>query len=401
MLYKKQLTLILSILLIGLWSLTISASTVGNPRSVSYTKTNGQIDRHTTWDCVYFGKYPQADNGTYQPIKWRVLSVNGNDAFLLSDSILDCQQYNSGSALVTWETSSLRTWLNNDFYKKAFSASEKEAILSTTVTDTTNNITKISGGNDTVDKVYLLSTKEVLREIYGFSSDYKIISETRQSPNTTYASASGCFTTDDPTYTPNGWWWLRSPGALSDTAAYVNHRGEVTPQGYKNSRRDVGVRPCLHLNLSFSSWSYAGTVSSDPTENSSSQGDSKTVSPSEEGNASGSAKEGTNNNTSTNSVSTGNTSTNAHNATSATIKASKSTVKKGKKSTVKITANSGGKITVKAKSKNAKNKEYVKIKNNKLTFSKKAAKGKYTFTVTSAAKGNYKKTTKTITIRVK
>ena len=85
----------------------------------------------------------------------------------------------------------------------------------------------------------------------------------------------------------------------------------------------------------------------------------------------------------------------------ATIKASKTTVKKGKKTTVKITANSGGKLKVKAKSKNADNKKYVKIKNNKITFLKKAPKGKYKFTVVSAANGNYKETKKTISIRVK
>ena len=91
----------------------------------------------------------------------------------------------------------------------------------------------------------------------------------------------------------------------------------------------------------------------------------------------------------------------------ATTKASKKTVKKGKKTTVKVTSNSGAKLTVKAsnkKSKTAKKKKYVKIKNGKtakITFTKKAPKGKYTFKVTSPAKGSYKKTVKTITIKVK
>ena len=61
-------------------------------------------------------------------------------------------------------------------------------------------------------------------------------------------------------------------------------------------------------------------------------------------------------------------------------------------------------LTVKAKNARAKNKKYVKIssgKTAKLTFTKKAAKGVYKFTVTSPAKGNYKKTSKTIKIVVK
>ncbi len=48
----------------------------------------------TTWDCIYFGNYWQNDtngdgkadqNDKKQPIEWWVLSVNGNDAFLLAD----------------------------------------------------------------------------------------------------------------------------------------------------------------------------------------------------------------------------------------------------------------------------------------------------------------------------
>ena len=85
----------------------------------------------------------------------------------------------------------------------------------------------------------------------------------------------------------------------------------------------------------------------------------------------------------------------------ATIKASKTTVKKGRKTNVKIVSNSGGKITVKAKSRNAKNKKYARIKNNKITILKKAPRGTYKFIVTSAAIGNYKETTKTIRIKVK
>ena len=88
----------------------------------------------------------------------------------------------------------------------------------------------------------------------------------------------------------------------------------------------------------------------------------------------------------------------------ATIKASKTTVKRGKKTVIKITSNSGAKLTVKAKDAKAKNKKYVKIssgKTAKITFTKKAAKGVYKFTVTSPANGNYKKTSKTIKIVVK
>lgn len=83
-------------------------------------------DGITTWDTVYFGNYWQNDtngdgeadqNDDKEPIKWRVLSVDGDDVFLLADQNLDAQPYNNNdtAADVTWETCGLRTWLNGMF----------------------------------------------------------------------------------------------------------------------------------------------------------------------------------------------------------------------------------------------------------------------------------------------
>lgn len=126
-----------------------------------------------TWDCVWFGSYPQSEatsddstynelvssdawddnneatiNGTkyrrmkaqdatfancsdkedsysynwsdqttyhyfkYEPIKWRVLNVSAEEALLVSDAALDDQKYNTNDMPVTWEKSSMRSWLN-------------------------------------------------------------------------------------------------------------------------------------------------------------------------------------------------------------------------------------------------------------------------------------------------
>ena len=48
------------------------------------------------WDCVWFGNYPQSDvsGERKEPIKWRVLHVDGNDAFLLADQCLDARPFN-------------------------------------------------------------------------------------------------------------------------------------------------------------------------------------------------------------------------------------------------------------------------------------------------------------------
>lgn len=124
----------------------------------------------TTWDCVWFGNYPQSDatGMTKDPIKWRVLSVDGDNAFLLADTNLDVQRYNDTYTSVTWETCTMRTWLNSTFLNKAFSASEQAAIKDTPVVNADNPEYGTEGGTDTTDKVYLLSISEAKTHRTGF-----------------------------------------------------------------------------------------------------------------------------------------------------------------------------------------------------------------------------------------
>ena len=245
----------------------------------------------TTWDCIWFGNYWQEDtNGDGKadkkddktPIKWRVLSVEGDDVFLLADKNLDCQRYNDTNTDVTWETCTMRSWLNgygtemnkdgkdyrdNNFLNNAFSADEQSAIKTTNVVNNDNPDYGTEGGNDTSDKVYLLSIDEVKKTEYGFTSSDSSDSSThtREAVNTAYTAGGG--------ETGSGYmssaggvdaWWLRSPGYSSDFASFVIGSGSVTTRGsHVSDYRDYAARPALHLNLSsLSSWSYAGTVTS-------------------------------------------------------------------------------------------------------------------------------------------
>ena len=85
-------------------------------------------------------------NDAKEPIKWRVLQVDGDDVFLMSDKNLDCQKYNNNEVDITWETCSLRTWLYSDFYRKAFSTAEQNVIKVTTVVNDKNEVYGTSGG---------------------------------------------------------------------------------------------------------------------------------------------------------------------------------------------------------------------------------------------------------------
>ena len=239
----------------------------------SYGLSNPAISNDvTTWDCIYFGNYWQNDtngdgkadqNDKKQPIKWRVLSVNGSDAFLLADQNLDVKPYNEEYTDVTWATCTLRTWLNDTFFNTAFTSAEQAVIKNTKVVNDDNPYYDTEGGVNTTDKVYLLSIAEASNTVYGFNGKFRTESETRVAKNTAYvAGESDC-------------WWLRSPGGNSDSASFVGYYGLGFGAGYavKDTDDDAGywvdddtdtanrVRPALHLNLSSSAlWSYAGKV---------------------------------------------------------------------------------------------------------------------------------------------
>lgn len=242
-----------------------AATVLNNPRKDS----NGVV----TWDCVYFGRYPQSDatGQTKDPIKWRVLSVDGNDAFLVADTNLDAQRYNNTDGSVTWETCTMRSWLNgygsgsNNFIDRAFTASEQNAIKTVVVENADNPSYNTEGGKNTQDKVFLLSYDEVTNADYGFSSDYLTNDNARKRKNTAYVAKGGTIGSSGMSSEGStGWWWLRSPGYYSYYALFVNHYGAVDRYGSGVRRNDNAVCPALHLNLSSSNlWSYAGTVSSD------------------------------------------------------------------------------------------------------------------------------------------
>lgn len=228
-----------------------AATTLQNPTM------NGVV---STWDCIYFGNYYQNSNTFKVPIKWRVLSVDGDDAFLLADKNLDVQSYNEEYKAVTWETCTLRKWLNGTFLDTAFTTEEQAAIKDTTVVNDDNPAYGTEGGPDTIDKVYLLSIAEASNPAYGFYHLFQLeASDTRVVKNTLLVADK--VKTDTGSEATN--WWLRSPGTnIGHCAADVHHQGDGCEFGEAVYFK-LRVRPVLHFNLSETSlWQYAGKVSS-------------------------------------------------------------------------------------------------------------------------------------------
>lgn len=195
-----------------------------------------------TGDYISFGCYDQdydTENGK-EAIEWLVLDVQDGKALIISKYGLDCQEYNHKYKDTTWEDCSLRYWLNNNFLNAAFTESEKMQICTTNIFSEKNPIYGTSSGNETQDKIFLLSINEVNRY---FSSD-----EDRKCLPTPYALEQGVFATIEDDNFGYCEWWLRSLGGHSPYAAYVGCGGDVDIFG-KNANYYSAVRPALWIKL--------------------------------------------------------------------------------------------------------------------------------------------------------
>ena len=208
--------------------------------------------KYSVGNYVTFGHYPQTSGGNDStPIEWLVLARDGNKALLLSRYGLDAKPYNEKWVDNTWEKCTLRTWLNGTFLNKAFTGEEQTGILLTEVDNSgSQGYSKwsTSGGNNTQDRIFLLSYAEANRYL-GVTYDDSKNTKSRVSP-TAYAIKQGASTsssnkTADGAAT--GWWWLRSPGDGQRGAASVYGDGSL---GIHGVGLDSGcVRPALWINL--------------------------------------------------------------------------------------------------------------------------------------------------------
>ena len=226
-------------------------------------------------DNIYFGIYQQSSdgNGSYNidPIKWRVLANNEKNSgtlFLLSDQNLDVLEYMAGFATARWYQSSIRSWLNgygasenyyktdyssDNFIDTAFSSGEQSAIRETYVYNKTQSDGKKNpntqyttpGGNNTTDRIFLLSVEEGLNKSY-----FPNLSTSRISTDTAYVAGGGKANSSMSRVVGEAdFWWLRTPGRNSSNVAYVDKFGYLNYAGNNAFMPRETVRPAFHLNL--------------------------------------------------------------------------------------------------------------------------------------------------------
>jgi hypothetical protein len=194
-------------------------------------------------DVIPFGEY-----------NWRVLDVQGDRALIITEDVLDeKRKYHEQFAEVTWETCDLRKYLNSEFLDKF----DKDKIILTDNKNPDNLWYGTKGGNDTQDKIFLLSLEEV-DYYFGNSGDYSSMKRKKYNNGKFLPDNNGyCFsnTHDSSRKATNGkgeacWWWLRSPGDDSNYVASVVGDGCVRVLGiYVFDNYYGGFRPALWLKL--------------------------------------------------------------------------------------------------------------------------------------------------------
>ena len=192
-------------------------------------------------DYVNFGKYEQDNNTSNgkEDIEWLVLDVKDGKALVTSKYALDAQVYNEEYVEITWEFCTLRSWLNNHFYNVAFSSEEQSKIPTVNVVAEDSPKFGTDAGNDTLDKVFLLSEGELER--------YLGTDERGSCRATPYALAQGAYVYANRTDS-NCWLWLRSPGVMQDFAAGVSGGG-LYKSGYPVDDKNLAVRPVMWITL--------------------------------------------------------------------------------------------------------------------------------------------------------
>jgi len=225
-------------------------------------------------DYLVLGRYDQDGNQSngLEPLDWQVLDVKDGKALIISRYGLTVHEYDNSVPFPTWVKSKVRFWLNSEFLDAAFTAKELACIDVTHVVtldnslwveyrkDTNRKYEVVSDGSEVDDKLFLLSTEEVL-QLCGLNTiqeqkNSKEAKEMMKAVATKHAEYEGAFVyrggMDEYKLDGEGccWWMLRSPGHLSNHLAYIGTGGNLNSFHYTDVHRlEVCIRPACWVDL--------------------------------------------------------------------------------------------------------------------------------------------------------
>lgn len=223
--------------------------------------TNGlkkEIASKTISDTVEFGRYND------KPIEWEILDKDDDNVLLISKYVIDDKEFDETEIEsedyedAGWENSSIRQWLNEDFFNDAFDKTEQKMIL-TSVNENINgyvflrkydkhpernSMEDVVEFKETEDKVFLLSVEEI-EEYYG------IIEES-------YSLFSSSFAETKNTSGEEWPWWSRTvcyrlgkgiPGTSNYDPCMVGTNGMVNIPYLRGETTALGIRPVIRVDV--------------------------------------------------------------------------------------------------------------------------------------------------------
>lgn len=205
------------------------------PPTTSALSLDKRFAKAKIGDIVTFGEY-EIDNedGIYYtenkptaPIEWGVVDKNDKAVLLISKNAIDdrkfCEEEDPEKTnSCTWINSSIRSWLNNDFYNNSFSHQEKVYILQTKLDNNSYSI-QADDAKSTYDYVFLLNVPEA-EKYWG-------------------STCTGLFEKNSPGK------WLRSSGTEQYAAANIDSRNNIDYNGSFNSY-SMDIYPCMWVKIS-------------------------------------------------------------------------------------------------------------------------------------------------------
>lgn len=163
----------------------------------------------------------------HKKIQWIVLRDTGNYILIITKYAVKRIPYNNELCFITWENCSLRSWLNNDFYKNSFSNDERKKIQKMRIPSEIMKDHEFNPSCETEDFISILNIREY-EHFFGKVLHWKC-----------------------KTYPPEKipvQCWLRNNGLNERHAAFIGRSGTVHGGGsFVNSPRN-GVRPIMWIS---------------------------------------------------------------------------------------------------------------------------------------------------------
>jgi hypothetical protein len=199
-------------------------------------------------NIIVFGEY-----------EWKTLDIKDDKILILTDNIIEQRDYHDKKEEITWEHSEIRNFLNNEFLER-FNPSDKKRILTTLNKNANNPWYASFGGNDTVDKVFLLSLDEIVRLYFGDSS--RLLDNPKKNQRYWFERKDENNIKRRAQFMDSPWWWwTRTPGKNNKVTTYIHGDGNIGIQGngisktsfntlhYITKSNKGGVRPALWLKI--------------------------------------------------------------------------------------------------------------------------------------------------------